>query len=183
MESIQKYVGVYSHFQFFSRPVLESGSGAFNYSSTFSCTQTTKETVGFSFSVAYELEESLSAEINVDGISASASASERTGASFSYDYTWSRLTQVTTNESTYLSLTQSSATYCPSGYSMSLGYVGTYYVLTIEFQDYTNWWWGDYPTQGTSLQATHCLISNEPQYSVNYVFSKVSDPDTLYYMI
>lgn len=81
-----------------------------------------------------------------------------------------------------MSLVASSASYCPVGYAMSIGLVGTYYVITVKSREYTRWWWGDYPTVNTSDSIRQVVVSNENTMAKEYVYQKSGDSENFYYL-
>lgn len=75
------------------------------------------------------------------------------------------------NASLYLN--EESAAYCPDGWMISLGLICEYYVVDFEYQDFTNWWWGQQPTNGASLAMARVVIADERAMDFGYIYKRV----------
>lgn len=71
-----------------------------------------------------------------------------------------------------LSLKEGAADYCPDGWAISIGLIGTYYIVDFEYQDFTNWWWGQQPTNGSSPTRMKVTIADESAMSFGLIHRK-----------
>lgn len=180
--SIKKVTGVYSHFgSYFDYNILKSGAAYSTIEDSNEYTDTKTESFSFSMSVSNYVEAKLEAKADIDVISASVSFGTKIGATYSYGCTYTRSTTETYKWTNYFSISSSTADYCPEGYSLSIGKQGTYYVVEGDYQETSVWWWGDYPTQGTSRQYFKSVIANPTNFNYCYVYKAKSDSDSDYY--
>lgn len=180
--SIKKVTGVYSHLtSYFDYNVLKSGAASSAIEESNEYTDTKTESFSFSVSVNGYVEAKLEAKASVDVMSVSAGVGVKIGATYSYGCTYTRSTTEIYKWTNYFSITSDTADYCPDGYSLSIGKHGTYYVVEGNYQETSIWWWGDYPTQGTSRQSFVSVIANPSNFNYCFVYKAKSDSNTDYY--
>jgi hypothetical protein len=181
INSISKVTGVYSHYlDYFDHDLLESGAASEKLNNSSKCVDTVGKTVSFSYSVEYQVESKIGFLVEADGISESASVSEKLGAKFSYDCTYTRNSTKEYNWSQSFCLDSTAATYCPQGYSMSIGRKGIFQVITGSYQEMSVWWWGHYPTQGSSRKHFVSVLVDSDTLSSCFVYKKNNDPSKDY---
>lgn len=161
--SIYRINGVYSHFPaYFDYNILKSGSVQASVVEAGEFKDTYSESLSFSFAIDGRVEKSLNAGVNLDDVSLSGSMQLKGGAAFTYDCSMTRFSTFSYRWSKYFSISSATADYCPDGYALSIGKQGTYYVIKGNYQDYTNWWWGDYPTSGSESKEFTAVFANPP---------------------
>ncbi len=180
--TINRITGIYSHFgSYFDRSILESGSAqtavevADSYSDTYSESLSYKETIDL------YAEAKMEAKLDLDVASLSAGFGEKIGASYTYGCTYTRNKTENQKWSTVFSLSKDTARYCPSGYGLSIGKEGTYYLLSGEYQEYSHWWWGNYPTQGSSRKYFSTVSANPANFIYCFAYKLKSDTDRDFY--
>ncbi len=182
IKSIKKVTGVYSHFgSYFDYNILKSGSVNSTIEESNEFTDTLTNSFSFSMSINGYVESKLEAEAKIDVISASVGIGTKTGATFSYGCTYTRSSTMTYKWTNIFTISSATADYCPDGYALSLGKQGTYYVVEGDYQEMSMWWWGNYPTQGTSRQDFTSVIANPSNFNCCYVYKAKTDSDTDYF--
>ena len=171
IDSMQAVNGYYSNSlgHFYTKSVLESTAVKVVRELEYTCTK--NNCVSLSSTALSSVAFGLSIKAGVGNAEGAAEA--KAGSSFYYSnvYTWDETKRSYYDE--YYKLDQTSAEYCPDGYSMSLGLFGQYTVMQITATEYTNWWWGQYVTQGTSENTKiTAVISNEGNMTVGFVYKK-----------
>lgn len=179
---IIKVTGIYSHFSsYFDHDILESGSANSAFSSNSTYTDTNNLSYAFNFSVNYYVEAKLEAKANIDVVSTSASLNQKYGASYVYSCTNTRNSTVTQYWSTNFTISEKTADYCLEGYSLSIGKQGVYYYFVGNYQEISEWWWGNYATQGTSTQYFVCVLANPSDFDYCFAYKLKSDTESDYY--
>lgn len=180
--SIKKVKGVYSNlFPYVSKNALADESVSYKKDTDYIYTETKTETVSFEIDLSIKIFLSLWAKLASKEVSAEAAVSSKEEMSYNYanSKTFSSTSKVAYSSS--MRLNSASTKSCPDGYSMSLGLVGTYYVINASIQEYTIWWWGNSPTSGQSTYTRECVYSNESTMSQGYVFQITGDSEHFYY--
>lgn len=111
----------------------------------------------------------------VTGEYTSANLEIQSGLVFASGASYSSMQKVEHDFSMLLTLNKNSARYCPEGWGMTLGLVGTYYILEFQFHDFTNWWWGQQPTNGGSPVRYRVTVAEEVFMTTCFVHKKVND--------
>lgn len=178
--SFKKIKGVYSHFGFYGKRLLEQGDASFSFNSNYKWTAFTTESMAYSNQIRNEFSLSLYATFEYDGAGGEVRNNTSIGMSYVYNYTYSTTEMQETFSSIEMKLDSDSAKkYCPEGYNIAIGQYGTYYLATFEYQEYENYWWGKYPC-GEVLYGS-LIIANPMNMAFNYVISKAADSAGPYY--
>lgn len=172
--SFKKIKGVYSHFGFYGKRLLEQGDASFSFNSNYKWTAFTTESMAYSSHIRKEFSLSLFATFEYDGAGGEVKDNTSIGMSYVYNYTYSTTEMQETFSSIEMKLDSDSAKkYCPEGYNIAIGQYGTYYLATFEYQEYENYWWGKYAC-GEVLYGS-LIIANPMNMAFNYVISKATD--------
>lgn len=179
---IIKVTGIYSHFSsYFDHDVLESGTAKSAFDKAGSFTDTTHKSFSFNYGVDYYVESKMEATAKIDVVKASVGVGEKMGASYTYDCRFTRNTMTTANWSEHFSISKITADYCPEGYSLSLGKQGVYYFIEGDYQEMSIWWWGNYPTQGTSKQYFTTVLATPDNFNYCFAYKNKLNTDDDYY--
>lgn len=89
-----------------------------------------------------------------------------TGAKYSFQLLEEHSVDVT------LKLDEGAAAYCPEDWFISIGLIGTYYIVDFEYQEFTNWWWGQEPTNGAAPARLRVTIADESAMSFGYIYRR-----------
>lgn len=178
ISNITSVTGAYSHFgYFYEKNLLESGNLDVSFYRDSTYTVTSGHSVTYSFNVDSKVESAIGAKENVYDLNMNVDAHQKTGASYIYNYTYSRMNQSTERWSTNIELNKNTARYCPDGYSITVGMIGHFYLIHGTYQEYTNWWWGDYPSSGSELKTFDAIVCNEQTMTLGYVYLEGGDDD------
>lgn len=175
--------GVYSFFPPISKALLESGGASFTYEKSFSATTYTNKVISFSNSIDASVETNFYA--NIDSTygdahaSASLSAKAALNCAYSYDYNYNRETLSTQTYTYNFTLSQDSVKYCPDGYNIAIGQTGKYYIGTIKYTEYKNWWGTDYTC--SDEVTINFIIASPNQLAYNYVIYEGTNSEGPYY--
>lgn len=184
INKIKRAVGVYSHlYNYFSSPILEANAGKFSISSNTTYIENISNSLSFNCSVDGHVEETLSMKANLDFVSADAKVTTKTGISYAFDTKFTRSATQEVKWSSQFEINENCAKYCPEGYGISIGLVGTYYIFEGEYQEMTSWWWGDFPTQGTEPHNFIATYATPFEYTYTFVYKKIGDSEKDYYCI
>ena len=179
---VVKVTGVYSHFpEYFDYNILKSGSVKSVVEQSNTYCDTISESMSFSTQMNYRVEAALEAKASINVISSDLAISTKSGSVYNYDCKYTRTTTQTYRWTDTFSISQATADYCPEGYTLSIGKQGTYYVVTGNYQETSIWWWGDYPTQGTSRESFTAVIAKPQNFNSCFVYKKKTDSNTDYY--
>ena len=183
---IEKINGQYCHWSkgFYSKVALLDGSLSSLEESDYSYIASSSISVSMVSTMFYSLASAVTAFASLDSI-VSASATLKEGSTFTEQnkYTYSRTKTYNYYSNEKIKLDANSASSCPDGYSISIGLIGTFYLLNITYTEYTNWWWGKYVTQGTNENTTtNVIVPNETDMTKGYVLQKIGDSETKYYL-
>lgn len=179
---ITEHNGVYSNLfgTYYSKALLESGSVTNTMIQNRTYEETVSESFNFSMAVGFELEAGLyySAELAA-GLTGTMSAKSTVNISYSYAYTYSRVEKVSRSTSTTYVVNDLTAQYCPTGYSISIGKVGEFTVLTLEVKQYEIWWWGTYEVASNYVNVVYV---DEGNLTETFIY-KVPSTQQTYYLI
>lgn len=179
---ITKVQGIYSHLgSYFDKSVLQSGSAEESLKSSDTYTDTRTESFSYTYSIEKYIDVALSAKIDVDVATLSARFGVKTGATYSYGCTYTESQTSSYQWSTNFNIGSNAANYCPDGYGLSVGKEGTYYLLEGQYQEYSQWWWGDKPTQGTSMKYFSTVLASPSDFIYCFAYKKKSDTTGDYY--
>jgi hypothetical protein len=163
--------GVYSHFpDYFDHDVLASGSAAESIEREKKFSDTYTKSFSYSFGVDIHLESALSLLAKLSGITSSASLNLKIGATYSYSCSYTRTQTRNFSWTSYFSVNSTTADYCPQGYTLSVGKAGDYYEIEGKYQEHTIWWWGDFPSQDTTIKDFNAVLASPSDYGYCFVY-------------
>lgn len=178
ISNISKVNGVYSHFPaYFDYNLLKSGAVQSSIDETDEYKDTYTEALSFSSSVDSRFEGAIAAKVSDDSDSLGAGMQIKSGATYAYGCALTRSSMKSYKWSASFSITAATAAYCPDGYALSIGKQGTYYVIEGDYQEYSIWWWGDYPTSGSEKQSFKAVFSNPSDLVYSFVYKLKSDTE------
>lgn len=170
VSKIESVHGVYSkilNLPFVTRSVLAGGS--VTYAQTGSVEYTVSESASFTTTTNQAYQEGISAALNEGH--ATTSISTKAGFEYAFGNTITLSQKAVLSADLEYKLDKNAAPFCPEDYSISLGLVGHYYVITAYVTDYTNWWWGPSVTAGTSANAkVQFVLANEADFILCYIY-------------
>lgn len=178
--SIKEYKGVYSHFQYYSKYLLESGSASFDYSKDFNYKTSMGKTVNFLFTVNKTLEMAFYTELDIvsDFSSAGSKINSKHTDSMMYSYGtfYTRKSVAEYNMSEKLHLGRESAEYCPDGYSMSIGLTGKFWEIEFEYRNVVA------GIKKDAYKNSKAVLSDESEMSYNFVYRNDKTFETGFYI-
>ncbi len=181
---IIKVTGIYSHFgSYFDHDILASGTATSVFSQASSFTDTIHSSFSFNFAVDYYVESKMEAVASIDVVQASVGVGEKIGASYTYNCRYSRNTMTSSYWSSHFTISRETADYCPDGYALSVGKEGTYYFIEGNYQETSIWWWGDYPTQGTSPVYFTTVLANPDNFNYCFAYKNKLNTDDDYFKL
>lgn len=180
---IVQYNGVYSNlFDYYGKEALEAGDVYVGTNTTSSYSYTNSEAVSFGGEVNIKIVSAVQANTTYQSVSGSAKATIKSGMHYNYSNSSTYSTTYQTSFSSGMRLGIESAPYCPSGYAMSLGLVGTYYVITVVTREYIRWWFGDSPSANSWDTTQQFVISNEGTMAKEYVYQENGNSEDFYFL-
>lgn len=173
--AVTQVTGVYAFSDvcggFVSKYALEAGNAEIKNSYRY---QTAKG-VNILFSRNYYWNITNTVNAYVTGEYASANLEIQQGLVFTSGVSYSYMEKTERDFSMTLTLNKNSARYCPEGWGMTIGLVGTYYVLEFQCQDFINWWWGQQPADGSGPVRYRVVVADENYMTICFVHKKVDD--------
>lgn len=180
VDSITRYYGVYSNYfqQYYSQSILQSGNVTSTLTSARIYDESSSFTYYFSKSVNFALESSVyvSAFGAYEGISASSDIEAKSNmyVSYSYNYLYSRKAFSEQTFQSSVIIDNMLAVYCPTGYALSIGDVGLYYVINFTYTEYERYWWGTMVT-GTPDKKLSAVGVNESSLIMSFIYIQIGD--------
>lgn len=187
--SIKKYQGVYNNFfkKYYTKSILQCGAVTTEVSQNREFNETSDFTFHLNYEARHELEKSLyvKSDLNYEAIDFGGSSNYKSTdfISYGFSYLYTRKSLIETTYTTTYSLNEMVAAYVPSGYSVSIGEVGTYYIFELKYTEYEIWWWGTNITGSNSNISFKSMLSNEDDMSIAFIYKQTSGgTGTTYYL-
>lgn len=187
IDEIKEVNGVYSNYfnRYFSKPLIESGGAEAFYTEEITEIESSTFTFAFTKSINYRIEHSMYVEaaLSAYGITAGARVTNKAETSIGYteEYLYTRKNTIERNRNVNYRLDANSSSYCPTGYSMSIGDRAKNYVIKLTYNEHRIWWWGT-STVGEKDRKSDIVAGNDGNKIATYIYKDAQLSDATYYL-